>query len=64
MYEDIIKFIQIKIEILYVIREINNNKTIKNLVKTNFNQSFTPVFCLCMKYNIVCGNVFVIIQYI
>ena len=57
------KIIQIKTEVLYAMREINNYKTMKNISMTNFNQNLrSKSFCLCMKYIIVCGMVYIVFQ--
>ena len=46
-------------KVLYVRREINNHKTMKNVCKTKLNQNLRPKsMCMCVKYNIVCGMVF------
>lgn len=53
------KLIQIKTEVLYVRKEINNHKTMEDVLKTNFNQNLRPKsMCMCVKYNIVWGKVF------
>ena len=60
VYKDVSKFVRIIMKVLYVIREISSHKTMKNLLKTNFNHIFWPkLFFMCKKYHTICSIIFV-----
>ncbi len=59
VYKDVPKLVHIITKVLHVIRKINNHKTTKSFLKTNLIKSLQKSFPMSIKYNIVCGIVFV-----